>query len=1553
MIFHRPKRHRRWAVALGATALAVLVYVHVHSSTSIAPEDARAAGAATPLTAGDALEPTLGLPKMGVTLIGASPGEGPDEAWAFGEGELVEHDDREGGWQVVPLPLGPEGNPVSAEAAGARVTGGGGVLLRSGTGVVLRDPGSQPRMVPAPEAGAPTTLAGSGAAAGGAAPSSGSNSPRSKSAGPTAEGKTGAGPGVEGASPVAEGTTSAGPVAEGKTETPSFASGAYAASDETSGRTGILLAEAGGATGFQVLHYDGSEWTKSPEPIVLTEEQEKEWKEQEAQRKLELEEEKEPSESPKRFKPLRIACGPTGASPLASSPDNCWLLAAYGTGRLVLFKRTASAVEPSGYSWQPVERIRESFLGEPPPEAGHPTLAPLSAEAQMLTVTTQGVWADFKVELQGAGEAGYASELVAPAEGAAAPQSLGRWCYPTGPGCPKSLGGPLPGAYGSFAWPGSSAEDPGTRIIARSSESNLLELSAGGSEGGFTATPAAGMSSAVFDSPGQGWLDVARQTGGTADFQGQSQLLEVTSQPQGDRLQETPVPFRRPLLAVAQAPGSAPGDPGAQAIAVGVEGEIGRYVAGQGWSSEALYNSAGEVIHPTLRGVAWPEPERAYAVGDSGAMWVWRAATGLWEPDPARDPNFVGSLTGIAFSATDPNLGYAVGKGGVLLRYGKTWEQQPLPEDLQSVNFTSVAFAGNEALATFRYVDGQFESGGLAIEDGTGWHLDPGVTALAGQPVLSKVAGLPDGGAVAAGPGVVIERDRPGGPWRFSQPLPEARNISALAAYREPGGSVRAFASIDLDEYLDPNLRAEEGRRLEEGPFKVDITPPAPAGSPPLLPQPDPLPNTGYLLKETATGWSDMEHMARPAPGVDYGEHGPIDVPIRPDPVLALVVSPDGTTGLAVGGQTYDATGVRPVAEFETAAAMRFPSAPAASNGTTPAAIPTTPGAVTFAVGGYAACVDGGDCADILADSPGPAEALAHALGIAELTATGAPGGLGGFLYTGGPIPPVVHESPLFMAVEGVEHKSFERKSSAPNSKSVKVIMIDYQNPNIEEEEKYLEKELKGAEENTEPAIVVGGAPLNFTLPQEANQTIVYPQQAPEAAKFTEILRKGKASAYLFDYPLDNVHTEIPNGSHPIPAYGTGGLGYIGAPTRSTTRDSLGANGFLMVEVDTNAPYAEGNIATVRASLEPNSTQLALDATDGVLLRRSQVALFEGLARRPNGGVAVSDENRGALLNVFGAIPYDPIPFNCQGLDCANEIPIAVTYTSSNPDIGGFVAHEPGAVEARQIELGANRLPVPDEPRNQKGELNSDGRFDENAKGEPLNERGEVVPRGLSGVFCAYNPGTTIVSITTGGLTYSEPVTVQAGSAERPCGTVPLKNPPRAESSLQTGLPILPLAPASPPQANPQVNSILPPAPPVAIVPSPSVPHNVRSPQAPFPFVPLAPPALGPLPAIVPPPPPPVARPIPPSGTSQVYQSAVAPQDKREEEEATSLAGNSQFSAYYSNEHGGGPGPWLLLLVVVAAGAGTGIRGGTRTRAKSRPALARARSGSRARGSRR
>jgi hypothetical protein len=1494
-----------------------------------------AAGAAPqPPTAGDAFTPELEPPATEVVAFGASPQQTPGEAWAYGnlgsapasvEGHeysgqpvLLEHTDASG-WQVVPLPPGKQGKPLSGTGGGegparygalaGQATPAGGVVLLSGQDIVARDPDGRPRLLSPEAIDSPGAGSGSGPGAGEVL------GPRESLLPP--------------------------PEASG------FGTIPYAAIEESSDLTGMLIAPYGDGRSSSagsvalppgVLHYDGSGWTR--EPIAI------------------------PSGMETAFTPQALACGGTAGAPISSSPSNCWLLASASTSpggnaatTLLLFRREPSG-EPPGYAWEP-QPISDWLLGgeRAPGGVTQHAVAPLAQGAQMLTVTAQGAWIDFQATINGEPTAVDVSELVTP--GSPTGSVVGTWCYSEKPDltalvCPEhTLGAMLPARYRSFAWsppPGSPAGNAGTRIVTGLENHVMLELAEGG---GFSLTNGAGGGAAgtapggaAFTSPAQGWIaDGEPPTDEGADGEGQSQVIELGSQPGSDQLGEEAVPFRRPLLALAQAPGSTPGDPGAEAIAVGVDGQIGRYVPGQGWRPEALYNAEGlAATNTTLRGVAWPEPTRAYAVGDNGTMWLWRAETGLWETDPAKPFNFIGNLTAIEFEPGEPQVGYAVGKQGVVLRYGKSWEQVPLPPELQQANFISVTFAGSVALAVYRKLEGGDEIGGVAIEDGAGWQVDQAVAALLdrlpspGDRVLTKIAGLSDGGAVAAGPGLVIECDSecgsPTASWHFaSEPLPQAQNISALAAYREGSadGPVRAVVSIDLDRRLNPETF--DGN-LIEGPYAEDVPAPTGAGQPPPFIGSDPLPNSGYVLKETAAGWVDMEHEALPA---NLGQ--PSDQPIRPDPVLALIVAPTGESGLAVGGQTDNATGTAngsatgaangsgtPETEAQTAAAMRLPAAAASTNGATPSAIAPPAGQASFAIGGQAACVL--TCAAFTNESLGPEVWLRHALASANQIATGSSGGLRAFLYTGGGEEVFSRELANYgerLPVYGPESGATApgaiggpngayRFSSEGSGGKVEVIVLDGAT-GVSAQLPWLEEELKDA---GGPAIVLGNAP-----PSEPLSRI--------------LLSKG-ASAYFYDSPGANVKTQIGSNEEgaPVWAYGTGTLGYTeqgGEPN-----DSLAAtSGFLRASVNV-AARKKDNVAPVEVKAVPNIAQLALDATDGLLVRRSHVALFEGLARRPPaGGEAAGETGHGAEIALPD--PYDQIPFDCQGHNCPYEIPTEYTFTSSNPDIGGFVAHEPGSVEPLQVELGADKLPVPDEPRNARGALLPGGRFAENAKGEPVNEKGEVVAGDQSGIFCAYNPGTTIVSIVTGGLIYSEPVTVQGGSVEYPCGTVPLKSPPALAVPTSSAAAIPGLSPSNPPPASPKVRAIPPPPPPqpASLTPPLAVRHP---PSAPIPFTPLVPPPAVALPAVVLPIGPPLARPIPPSGTSPVYQPMVAPERQRERETAEELASND-FSAYYPGE-GDRLTLWIVPLAIVAAGAGVGIRRGVGS-ARHRPAFARAR----------
>ncbi len=1240
--------------------------------------------------------------------------------------------------------------------------------------------------------------------------------------------------------------------------------------------TGALLVPSAMSTKAPgVLHFEGTSWAR--EPICIP-------------------------PGPGETEPCTPAHNLTVLAIAASSPQNAWLLAG-GPGRpLALFRRTT--VAGSGAVWE---------------EAWHAEADEHVSErrgGQMLTVTSAGVWVDARFERR----ADLSLLFDASAGGV-----LGRWCYPQVCGG-GSLGAALPEEYSSFASAGGGAL--GTRIISGLPGGALLRFQGGGDFRYVVGASGASLDAAFFgESLEEGWLS------GVSNGRDGARVERVSASPEATlgNAQAWPLPFRRPLLAIAPQPGTSPGDPRAQALAVGDQGQVARFLPGVGWSPEFLYNSSGVVQRPRLRGVAWPEPGRAYAVGDEGAMWLWRGDTGLWEPDPAAPLGLHASLTAIAFSPLDPSVGYAVGKQGALLAYDKTWTQQALPPGLEQADFTSVAFAGGQALATYRMVktssQGQPEGevGGLIVNDGSGWRVDPSAQALLaglGNPaasVLSKVAGLSDGGAVAAGPGVVIERDSAGAGWRFSrQPLTEAQNISALAAIRA-GSEVRALVSIDLSPESNPN-------DISNLFLNVDSLPPSALGQPMGLVGPDPTPATGYLLLETAEGWRDLEQQAYPMPLTPGAKE---DLPAWPGAALALDVDPSGTTGWAVGGQTggqfLEGSGG---AEIESAQALRLGSSAPPPQSTAPIALPGNQ--ATFAVGGNAQCQ--GPCVNLLNEGLGPDVWLSNAVATA-----GRIPGLHGFLYTGARVAQgdasgmapeeFVRELQAYRDELGAGGSLAVRASASPSDLdstgtpatfdsvlgsyaptgssppgttpppagtaayafdspgaggTVRVIVLDYSSPTLAHGQLgWLAEQLAQARLAHRPAIVMGNAGVvsSDSAP------------APDAGRVERVLLEGGASAYLFDSPGQNRFTQIGSGAKAIPVFGTGTLGYIPDPTRP--EEFLGASGFLLVSVDLAHRDSRTNRAPVSVTLTPSIAQLALDATDGTLLRRSQPALFQGLARRPPGGLASIE--RQVVPN-----PYVPVPETCVGGGCGAFIAPEYTFRSSNPEIGNFVKPEPASLNPRAVLQGPDGKPIADEH---------------------------------SGLFCAYNPGETTVSITTGGLTYSEQVTVQAGSVEQPCGTVTLAHPPAAATVPRTRIGALPSAPPASSPTTPIALAPPPPPPPVAKA-APVPPQRAAPLPPPFFAKPVPLYSLVALPLV---PPPPLARPIPPSGTSPVTAPVAAPEEQQEDEEAVESARNS-MAVYDPEDPTLSPVP-LIALIVIAAAAGTGIR--RRGRGRRAPALAR------------
>jgi hypothetical protein len=1526
-----------------------------------------------------AFQPQLGMPAEALNMVGVAPGEqGGPTFWATGgigsvpvavEGLTLKKADvllrraQAGGWQIVPV-LGVKQEQLSFTGSPSVSYDGDIVLLSSDAAdhqtVLTRAAGGPFEVAPAPSG--------------------------------------------EGAGAVLE---------KGESLYPSASSGSpiFTAIDESPSQVGALVVPASlSAEDPGVLHYDsaGATWTREPICAGTT------------------------------LSAGACATPATGLTPLAiaaSSPQNAWLLAAQSE-KLELFKRELApgAATPVWVESQPADLT-------PWAQASEKDEVVPRASGQMLTVTSRGVWIDAALDTPTTHHADI-SLLVS----TAAPSEVeGTWCYPQSV-CKQeqggheqgSLGAPLPEEYRSFAWP-EPGED-GTRLIVGLEEGALLRLQGSGNFAYEVGWGGDGSADAEFSSPEEGWVSQAgssnsgqlvhvTSTGAAAGASAEAELCEL------HQLCAWPLTFRRPLLAIAQQPGTPAGDPNAEVLAVGDQGQVARYKPGQGWVPEFLYTASGQVATPTLRGVAWPEPNRAYAVGDEGAMWLWNAETGLWEPDPAAPLGLHDNFTAIAFSPSDPTLGYAVGKQGALLAYDKTWTQQRLPPGLEAADFTSVAFAGTEALATYRLVNAaDEEEGGLLVSnEGGEWQVEPQMQKLLaglGAPratVLSKVAGLPDGGTVVAGPGLVIERDNVSSPWHFSpQPLPEAQNIAALAAI-EAGSHVQALVSVDLNELSNPNNLTNI--------FRAKDAPQEPGfGQPATLIEPDPLPITGYLLRQSASGeWEDLEQQAYPFPA---GSSTGSDLPDWPDAVLALDVNQSGSEGWAVGGQTGSLIELSRLTayrlESQTAVALRLGEGGAAPRQST-AMVLAPSGTATFALGGNAQCST--PCVALANEHPGPDAWLSGAVARAAQI-----GGLRAFLYSGARVAPAVGrtlEPAAFEREEGAyaedlregereggkNLETFAHVAASPSDLNaagsvgtftselggfmvgqekepaggapppagtaayafesqgeggpVWVIVLDFSASSLPEgEREWLEKELvlaseSGPEKKGDPAIVLGNADVvDSAAPNRAadgvavQKALLEPQGKKDAS----------ASAYLFDSENENVQESIGPSNRKVEVLGSGTLGYV--PPSPRPEEFLGASGFLLVSVHVGERNKATNIAPVTASLLPNISQLALDPTDGTLLRRSQVALFKGLARRPHGGLELEGSSTASSSAVLEPNPYVPIPDECNGPDCAQFVAPKYTFTvrntteehskenkeeekeyDRNPQYGGFVERERNSSNLHAVKQNAEGKPIPDEPRyasgEHKGELTPNREFEKNSKGEPINERGEVVEPEESGTFCAYNPTRKerpmTVTVEAGGLSYTEEVTIQGGSVEQPCGTVVLAHPPAVEAKASAA--VSPLPPSSPPASAPAPVAVVPPPPAAAPPPPPAPPAPLAKappPPPPFFFTPL--PAVPPL-AVVLPPPPVLARPIPPSGTAPVtvVSPAVAPEEKREDEEAVESARNSM--AVYEPDNPHLPPLVPLALIVLAAGAGASLRRTGRARRPRRvtPALARAERGRRGR----
>ncbi len=1283
---------------------------------------------------------------------------------------------------------------------------------------------------------------------------------------------------------------------------------AVAAFDE-GGRTGLLFGPQGRSVADRIVHYDGTAWEWEPVEV--------------------------PVDSPGKFRILAID---------ATGLGNAWALALpddeTSSRSLVLLERTSTSEGPL---WVERTLAGTAFAAAEEPGQEIAGVAPVAGASQPLTVTSDGAWIDLTATIGGV------SRDVTLFYDSGGDTVTGAWCDAEIEACDRPLGAKFSrqGGYRSFAWPGGEF---GTRVITNPLQPGGGEESNHGTylrfaDGEFARMPGGGASfraSGAFADADHGWLEGP---------------VEISSATPPGLPRPWPLSLRAPLTDVTPAPGASPGSLGSAALAVGADGSVARYQPGRGWQREFLLSSSGSVNKASLRGVAWPERRTAYAVGDVGAMWQWNAADELWVQDPGIPIGFEGNLLDIAFEPGNPDRGYAVGKNGVLLSFGKSWDPTPPPAGFEGAGLTSIAFAGSQAIVA--------AGGDLLVNDGGAWRVDPSAHALlesvrSGNPQLFAVAGLPDGGAVAAGRDIVIERDSAGSPWRFSnQPLLGSTAIAA-AAIRD-GGSVRAVVSVLPQIGYPP----------------ADDLPEQDPTLPPPIPPPFALPGDGYLLRETANGWQDEQRTAFASSSDDR--------PLKSDPVLSLALDSSGN-GWAVGGWSGDidsmgrgtsarnSTGRAIRARVRTATVFRYGSgagsAPAAA-GTH--AVPLPGGSIRLAVAGHAECDSA--CADLAPHSIGPDRTLVAALRTVAAM-HGNPDGPRALLYTGNRVKTGLGDAdgtryaqllgaepslPVFPALgsddafggfgagvfrtafaafpaplgsgppaPGISTAGIPGAAPTPGAArthyafdssgaggTVRVVVIDnslgslaasdsHQNPGGEAQLPWLEAVLADARGKGIPVVVMGNRSLNTSFSPKLNV-------ASDGDQVAQVLVDGGASVYLFDRPEENRSMRIPSGAaNTIPSFGVGTLGYrsqiAGAIGQQTADALFGDSGVLLLEL--GQPNPGSNVVGVRVRLIPVIEDLSLEATDGTLLRRSRPALFRGLGRRPRGGDRWGQAAAGSgNPDPSGGDPYTLFPpEQCLVAGCSARIAPEYSFVSSDPDIADFVKQDPASTNLRKPFLDAGD---------------------------------RVVTDNSSGLLCPFNAGTTTVTVSAGGFSYSEQLTVLGGSVQRPCGTRPLR-PDRFKRASAVAPPPAPPPPAPAPGGSPPVDFVPPPpapaatpAPPPAPVPNPPPPN----PPAPPSFLVPPTPPLGVVPAIVPPPPPPIVRPLPPGGApARTYQV----EEKREEEAAIE---ESQAFSRYEPDSGMSVPPYLLGLVLLAALVGASARGGPgagRNRNLPAPAFTRA-----------
>jgi hypothetical protein len=1139
-----------------------------------------------------------------------------------------------------------------------------------------------------------------------------------------------------------------------------------------------------------------------------------------------------------------------------------------------------------------------------------------SVEPTALKANGSAVWIEANVTLPGQGQE--AAPVVARYDGST-DQVTNSWCtLPVVNHCGEPLDPNHPAAVPDAIFKGEDGEP-----VALALSENFVDTFAHGqwtsvAAPGYGHSPR-GSGEALFSGPNEGWLAGATALGHWSAAGASSPLVSW------------PLPDRSTLTSVALPLGS-PGEAGESgALAVGFGGTTLSYDPSAGWLIQPTPQRAH---HSNLLGVAFAGSASAFAVGQGGVILHWDGTA--WSEDPQSFSLTHSQLNAVAF-APSSGQGWAVGAGGTILHYdGNGWSVEQPPAQDSDVDITSVAAAGSEVFA--------IAGGNLITRAPSGRWQEVGSAQLPNSPAptpgsLRLVAGLPDGGVAAAGRSIMLVRQGERDSFEYAaQPLQGV--AVALAPFREANGKLRAYASV------------------------------APASDIGGFPAGD-----GELLRQTDDGWQDLSR-AQYARNETTG-----DGAVKSDPVLAVATGPSGEHAWAVGGYdgtpdaaeqgTAEAPSSRPFG-WQSASIWRYDIAgvvePPALTPTTPN-LPAQPGTVSFAfftspmcreecsaaldaqpdvnltsaakeIATYAAQPGGPAFAMLGGNAVGPLEGTAYQKGdgavdfahlpelLSPLSGTPTFAALGKFDYVPGradetqpwaeafaEAPPPFGSgtgasavTPVSSGAPSGEVHRYYAFDAHQNEGTVRVIVLDNALGSLEKsaegQRAWLEQQLAGANGAGVPIVVIAARPLRRADSGDGEEVASLLASAGVLAVFTTNGVSGPGNASEL-HEL-NQHYLIPENPPPgvaqVPEYEGASLGY----------QQTENNGVVWYFASINTQARE-----VQVSAIPLISSLSLKAVDGLSVERSQTLQFEAIGRRPAGTLATK-ANESKLFEGFDDYVEIPAPACSHGLPCVQP---SYAFTSSEPLVGNFV--------------------VPSGP------------------GSPfpkLSASGHPIASSTSGLFCAYNSGTTTVTITAGLFSSSQTVTVAAGGFGEPCGTVkkagveeaikvkattghgaiktapaPSAPPPAALASISPALAIVPPlpAPAAPPHAAPTPKPA-----PRPVQPTPEPPSSVTE-------------QVGPIPAILPAATPPV-EPIPPGAGG--YAQSPAKREEKARKHASQSAFSLRQTAYASRPSSPGGVDWFygtvgLVALLALALSAKGLPSGP----SPRPALLLDRSNQRAR----